>query len=96
MEGIWSLPRKDRPANTAFSDNNHPEHTLRRALRHIQLRPGLIDGCPAETGLELTHHPTTGREGSQDVGWRAHRSSGVLPKTADRDAHGRREPQLLS
>jgi hypothetical protein len=30
------------------------------------------------------------------VGWRAHRSSGVLPKTADRDAHGRREPQLLS
>lgn len=58
-EGVWSLLRRGPMANTAFTDDDHLERTLRRGLRHIQLRPDLIDGCLAGTGLRLTHHPTT-------------------------------------
>lgn len=59
VEGVWSLLRRGPLANTAFSDDEHLERTLRRGLRHIQLRPDLIDGCLAGTGLTLTHQPTT-------------------------------------
>jgi len=59
VEGIWSLLRRGPLANTAFTDDEHLERTLRRGLRHIQLRPDLIDGCLTGTGLTLTHHPTT-------------------------------------
>ncbi len=55
VEGVWSLLRRGPPANTAFTDDEHLEHTLRRGLRHIQLRPDLIDGCLTGTGLTLTH-----------------------------------------
>lgn len=48
-------------ANTAITDDEHLERTLRRGLRYIQLRPDLIDGCLAGTGLTLTQHPTTTR-----------------------------------
>lgn len=48
-------------ANTAFTDGDHLERILRPGLRHIQLRPDLIDGCLAGTGLTLTHQPTTVR-----------------------------------
>lgn len=65
VEGIWSLLRRGPLANTAFTDDEHLERTLRRGLRHIQLRPDLINGCLAGTRLTLTltltHHPTTTR-----------------------------------
>ncbi len=63
VEGIWSLLRRGPLANVAFTDEEHLEQTLRRGLRHIQLRPDLIDGCLAGTGLTLTHLPTTIRGG---------------------------------
>lgn len=59
VEGVWSLLRRGPLANTAFTDDDHLKRTLRRGLRHIQLRPDLINGCLAGTGLSLTHHPTT-------------------------------------
>ncbi|GAX57928.1 endonuclease [Streptomyces olivochromogenes] len=59
VEGVWSLLRRGPLANTAFTDDEHLERTLRRGLRHIQLSPDLIDGCLAGTGLTLTHQPTT-------------------------------------
>ncbi|MFE1833969.1 transposase [Streptomyces sviceus] len=64
VEGVWSLLRRGPPANTAFTDDEHLERTLRRGLRHIQLQPALIDGCLARTRLTLTQQPTTTR-GSQ-------------------------------
>lgn len=63
VEDIWSLLRRGPPANVAFTDDDHLEQTLRRGLRHIQLRPDLIDGCRTGTGLTLTHLPTTIRGG---------------------------------
>ncbi|MEB3963113.1 transposase, partial [Streptomyces kunmingensis] len=63
VEGIWSLMRRGPLANTAFSDEDHLERSLRRGLRHIQLRPHLIDGYLPETGLHLSRHPTTPRQG---------------------------------
>ncbi|MER7755247.1 hypothetical protein [Kitasatospora sp. NPDC097643] len=54
VEGLWPLLRRGLTANTAFTDPGHLTRTLRRRLRHIQLRPALIDGCPAGTGLALT------------------------------------------
>ncbi|GAA2340193.1 hypothetical protein GCM10010431_74550 [Streptomyces kunmingensis] len=62
VEGIWSLLRRGPLANAAFHDDDHLERTLRRGLRHIQLRPNLIDGCLAGTGLVLSRHPTTPRQ----------------------------------
>lgn len=64
VEGVWSLLRRGPLANTAFTDDEHLERTLRRGLRHIQLRPDLIDGCLAGTRLTLTQQPRTTR-GSQ-------------------------------
>lgn len=64
VEGVWSLLRRGPLANIAFTDDEHLERTLRRGLRHIQLRPDLIDGCLAGTRLTLTQRPTTTR-GSQ-------------------------------
>jgi hypothetical protein len=63
VEGIWSLLRRGPLANTAFTDDDHLESTLRRGLRYIQQRPDLIDGCLAGTGLTLTRQPTTLRRG---------------------------------
>jgi putative transposase len=59
VESVWSLLRRGPLANTAFTDDEHLERTLRRGLRHIQLHPDLIDGCLAGTGLTLTPWPTT-------------------------------------
>ncbi|MER6738805.1 transposase [Streptomyces puniciscabiei] len=61
VEGIRSLLRRGPLADTAFTDDEHLERTLRRGLRHIQLRPDLIDGCLTGTGLTLTPLPTTTR-----------------------------------
>ncbi|MEU6347044.1 transposase [Streptomyces sp. NPDC046977] len=54
VEGIWSLLRRGPMANAAFTDPDHLTQILRRGLRHIQLRPGFIDGCLAGTGLTIT------------------------------------------
>ncbi|OIK06394.1 hypothetical protein BIV23_08415 [Streptomyces monashensis] len=56
--GVWSPLRRGPLANTALTDDEHLERTLRRGLRHIQLRPDLIGGCLADTGLTLIHQPT--------------------------------------
>ncbi|WWQ61930.1 transposase [Streptomyces sp. Q6] len=50
VEGIWSLVRRDL-ANTAFADPEHLFAAVRRNLREIQYRPGLINGALAGTGL---------------------------------------------
>lgn len=67
VEGVWSLLQHGPPANTAFTDDEHLERTLRRGLRHIQLRPDLIDGCLTGTGLTLTHRPTTTRRDEEEA-----------------------------
>jgi transposase len=53
VEGVWSLIRRGPTANAAFTDPEHLVRTVRRALREIQCRPWLIDGCLAGTGLRL-------------------------------------------
>jgi putative transposase len=57
VEGVWSLLRRGPMANTAFTDPEHLERTLRRGLAHIQRHPDLINGCLTETGLRITTHP---------------------------------------
>ncbi|MFF1278518.1 transposase [Streptomyces marokkonensis] len=52
VEAVWSLVRGPM-ANTAFDTPDDLDHTLRRELRRIQLRPRLIDGCLAATGLAV-------------------------------------------
>lgn len=64
LRRVWSLLRRGLLANTAFAYDEHLECTRRRGLRHIQLRPGLIDACLACTRLTLTQLPRTTR-GSQ-------------------------------
>ncbi|MDT0550347.1 transposase, partial [Streptomyces lonegramiae] len=53
VEGIWSLLRRGWLSNVAFSTPEHLVQTIRRGLRHIQYRSDLIDGCLAETGLNI-------------------------------------------
>ncbi|WP_249402404.1 transposase [Streptomyces sp. YIM 121038] len=54
VENVWSLVRRSAQCNTAFTDPDHLIRTLRRSLREIQYRPGLIDACLAATGLTIT------------------------------------------
>ncbi|MFJ5721007.1 transposase [Streptomyces sp. NPDC093149] len=53
VEGTWSLLRRGRLSNVAFSTPDHLVQRIRRGLRHIQYRSDLMDGCPAETGLTI-------------------------------------------
>ncbi|MFJ9864267.1 transposase [Streptomyces sp. NPDC101165] len=53
VEGIWSLLRRGRLSNTAFTTPEHLIQTIRGGLRTIQYRPGVIDGCLAGAGLSL-------------------------------------------
>ncbi|WP_446459228.1 IS630 family transposase [Streptomyces vinaceus] len=53
VESVWSVLRRGPTANVAFEDPDHLTSALRRGLRYIQLRPDLIDGCLAGTGLTL-------------------------------------------
>ncbi|WLQ38292.1 transposase [Streptomyces castrisilvae] len=53
VEGIWSLLRRGRLSNVAFSTPEHLAQTVRRGLRHIQYRSHLLDGCLTETGLTI-------------------------------------------
>ncbi|MEU9027049.1 transposase [Streptomyces sp. NPDC048383] len=52
VEAVWSLPR-GAMTNTAFDTPDDHDRTLRREIRRIQLRPHLIDGCLAATGLAI-------------------------------------------
>ncbi|MFR9758217.1 transposase [Streptomyces sp. TR06-5] len=52
--GIWSLLRRGWLSNIAFSTPEDLIQRIRRGLRHIQYRPGLIDGSLAETGLVIS------------------------------------------
>ncbi|WP_406447755.1 transposase [Streptomyces sp. NBC_00876] len=54
VEGIWSLLRRGRLSNVAFSTPEHLVQRIRLGLRHIQYRSHLIDGCLAETGPTIS------------------------------------------
>ncbi len=64
--GVGSLLRRGPLANTAFTDDEHLERTLRRGLRQIHIRPDLIDGCLAGTRLALTQQRQQPEEVSHD------------------------------
>jgi transposase len=53
VEGIWSSLKRGPLANRAFTGPAHLLQVIRHALRKIQHRPGLIEGCLAATGLSL-------------------------------------------
>lgn len=53
VEGIWSLPRRGRLSDVAFSIPEHLDQRIRPGLRLIQYRGHLMDGCLAETGLAI-------------------------------------------
>ncbi|MCP9946620.1 transposase [Streptomyces somaliensis] len=53
VEGIWSLLRRGRLSNVAFSTPEHLIQRIRRGLWHIQYHNDLMDGCLAETGLTI-------------------------------------------
>nr|WP_211278632.1 transposase [Streptomyces griseorubiginosus] len=54
VEGVWSLLRRGGLPTTTLTNDEHLERTLRRGMRHIQIRPDLIDDCLTGTGLTLT------------------------------------------
>ena len=54
-EGIWSLIKQGALANLIPVGLDEVADTVRFALKRIQYRPELIDGCLAETGLVI--HP---------------------------------------
>ena len=51
-EGIWSLLKRSM-ANFAAADQAGLVRIIKRKLKKIQYRPGLIEGCLAGTGLAL-------------------------------------------
>ncbi|XVQ83656.1 transposase [Microbispora siamensis] len=53
-EGIWSLLKRGALANLAAADLPHLVRVIKRALKKIQYRPHLIDGCLPPTGLAIT------------------------------------------
>jgi transposase len=53
VEGIWSLLKRGVLANLAITAFAQLIRVVRRGLKQIQYRPGLIEGCLAETGLAL-------------------------------------------
>ena len=55
-EGIWSLIKQGLLANLVPVALDELASTVRFALKPIQYRPELIDGCLAETGL-IIHPP---------------------------------------
>lgn len=53
VECVWSSLKRGPLANVAFTGPAHLLKTLRTGLNKIKCRPGLINGCLAETGLHL-------------------------------------------
>jgi transposase len=54
VEGIWSVLTRTVLANLAATGLDHLITVIKHGLKRLQYRPGLIDGCLAETGLALT------------------------------------------
>ncbi|GGN99628.1 winged helix-turn-helix domain-containing protein [Microbispora bryophytorum] len=52
-EGIWSLLKRGALANLAAADLPQLVRVIKRALKKIQYRPHLIDGCLPPTGLAM-------------------------------------------
>ena len=52
-EGIWSVLKRGVLANLAVASFSHLIQVIRRGLKKIHYRPGLIEGCLAGTGLTL-------------------------------------------
>ena len=50
-EGIWAWLDRTTLANLTVSSLDELVMAMRRGLKQVQYRPGLIDGCLAETGL---------------------------------------------
>ncbi|GAA3273416.1 hypothetical protein GCM10010469_52470 [Streptomyces labedae] len=55
VEGIWSVLRRTTTANRAFADPDDLITAVRRGLRQLQYRPGVLDGCL--TGTRLRRQP---------------------------------------
>ena len=55
-EDIWPLIKRGSSANPVPVGPDKEASTVRFALKRIQYRPKLIDGCLAETGLPV-HSP---------------------------------------
>ncbi|HEY2267021.1 MAG TPA: transposase [Streptosporangiaceae bacterium] len=53
VEGAWSVLKRGVLANLAAASFGHLLTVVRRGLKKIQHRPGLIEGFLAETGLTL-------------------------------------------
>lgn len=58
-EGIWSLLVRGPLANLAVAAFDELVDVVRHALKKLQYRPDLIDGCLAETGLTLNFRNST-------------------------------------
>ncbi|WP_370062981.1 transposase [Streptacidiphilus sp. MAP5-3] len=52
QEGVWSLVKRDI-GNLAAADLTQITRAVKRRLKRIQYRPGLVDSCLATTGLTL-------------------------------------------
>ncbi|MET9879528.1 transposase [Actinacidiphila glaucinigra] len=52
QEGIWSLVNREI-GNLAAADLTQITRAVKRRLKRIQYRPELVDGCLANTGLNL-------------------------------------------
>lgn len=51
-EGVWSLLKRSL-ANFAAANLDHLVRVVKHQLKKIQYRPGVLQGCLAETGLTL-------------------------------------------
>ncbi|MET8631130.1 transposase [Kitasatospora sp. NPDC004669] len=52
QEGVWSLVKRDI-GNLAAADLGQITRAVKRKLKMLQYRPGVIDGCHVGTGLAL-------------------------------------------
>ncbi|MFI9329248.1 transposase [Kitasatospora sp. NPDC052868] len=52
QEGIWALVKRGI-GNLAAANIDHLAKTVRTRLKKIQYRPHLIDGCLAQSGLDI-------------------------------------------
>ncbi|WP_435866806.1 transposase [Streptomyces viridosporus] len=52
VEGIWSVLQCTTTANRAFADPDDLITAVRRGLRRLQYRHGVLDGCLTGTGLQ--------------------------------------------
>ncbi|MFD8706727.1 helix-turn-helix domain-containing protein [Kitasatospora sp. NPDC059648] len=56
QEGIWALVKRGI-GNLAAANVDHLAKTVRTRLKKIQYRPHLIDGCLAQSGLDMNDWP---------------------------------------